>query len=114
LRNVPAPNHRKDFSFYEAKDKVMAEEASLGFMIWDGKSIGTLMNVFRLVSQHKSVVVYTVPVKEFFNLRNEIEWEGFLARFGNDFRRRIEGRICTGEKTSPMPSQESLFSTDKL
>ena len=113
LRKVPAPNHRKDFSFYEAKDKVMAEEASLGFMIWDGKSIGTLMNVFRLVAQHKSVVVYAVPVKEFFNLRDDTEWESFLARFGNDLRRRIDGRICAGEKTTPTTQQESLFSSSK-
>lgn len=113
LRKIPAPNHRKDFSFYEAKDKVMAEEASLGFMIWDGKSIGTLMNVFRLVSQHKTVVVYAVPVKEFFNLRDETEWEDFLALFGNDLRRQIDGRICTGERATPITQQESLFSSNK-
>src|SRR4030043_1232179 len=106
LRKVLAPSHRKDFSFYEAKDKVMAEEASLGFMIWDGKSFGTLMNVFRLVSQNKRVVVYAVPLKEFFTLRNEIEWEGFLARFGNDLRRRIDGRICTVEKSTQTTQQE--------
>jgi adenine-specific DNA-methyltransferase len=37
----------------------------VGLMIWDGKSIGTLLNVFRLLSQKKEVVVYTVPEKRF-------------------------------------------------
>ncbi|HLP47954.1 MAG TPA: hypothetical protein VK469_18565 [Candidatus Kapabacteria bacterium] len=41
----------------QRKDKVMADEATVGFMIWDGKSIGTLTNVFRLISQNKKVII---------------------------------------------------------
>jgi len=36
------PNDRKDFSYYAAKDIVMAREAQCGVMLWDAKSKGTL------------------------------------------------------------------------
>jgi hypothetical protein len=114
LRPIPALNARKDFTYYETKDKAMADEASLGFMIWDGKSIGTLMNVFRLLSQHKKVVVYAVPVKEFSNLRNEADWNRFLMRFGNDLRRRIERRADSGDREMSIANQASLFSNNKF
>ena len=70
---IPAPNGKKDFRYYEAKDKVMAEEASIGLMIWDGKSLGTLMNVFRLISQQKKVVMYVAHKKEFSNLKTNAD-----------------------------------------
>ncbi|MCJ7683922.1 MAG: hypothetical protein MUO68_06465 [Desulfobacteraceae bacterium] len=88
----------------------MTDEASVGFMIWDGKSVGTLMNAFRLINQHKKVVVYAVPVKEFSNLKDETDWEKFLARFGKDLRRRVEGRAGADEWKSPSATQASLFS----
>lgn len=36
----------------------MANEADYGFMIWDGKSRGTLNNTINLVAQNKKVLVY--------------------------------------------------------
>jgi hypothetical protein len=39
----------------------MAQEATVGFMLWDGESRGTLLNVLRLVAQEKPVVVYVAP-----------------------------------------------------
>jgi hypothetical protein len=90
VRVVPAPKGEKGFQYYAAKDQRMAEEASVGFMIWDGKSAGTLMNVFRLVSQHKKVVVYTTPSKQFSTIRDESDWMRFLSQCGRDVRQRIE------------------------
>lgn len=114
LRAIPASNSKKDLNYYATKDMVMANEASVGFMIWDGKSVGTLTNIFRLVSQHKKVVVYTVPVKEFSNLRDEAEWKRFASRCGSDLRRRIERDAHIGEWKSRASTQVSLFSTNKL
>jgi hypothetical protein len=90
LRVVPAHKGNKDFSYYATKDRLMASEASIGFMIWDGKSVGTLANVFRLVSQRKKVVVYTVPTRKFSNLKDKADWERFVSRYSSDVRRRIE------------------------
>ena len=39
-------------------DIAMANEADYGFMIWDGKSRGTLNNTINLVAQNKKVLVY--------------------------------------------------------
>lgn len=36
------PVRVKGFDFYAAKDKTMAENADHGFMIWNGKSKGTI------------------------------------------------------------------------
>lgn len=113
VRHVPAPNNRKDFSYYEAKDKVMADEASVGFMIWDGKSLGTLMNAFRLLCQRKTVVIYATRGKEFFELKGEADWERFATHLGKELRRRIEARVGLDSRRFPMSNQVGLFSNSK-
>ncbi len=44
--------------FYEQKDKAMTTDCDFGFMIWDGKSKGTLANIRRLIECGKGVNVY--------------------------------------------------------
>ena len=56
-RQVATNSSRRDFDFYATKDIHMAQQASFGFMIWDGESAGTLMNVWRLIKQNKKVVI---------------------------------------------------------
>ncbi len=60
---------RKDRSFYALKDAAMSQEATHGLMLWDGKSLGTLVNVVRLVRRGKAAVVYVGPVKAFAEIR---------------------------------------------
>lgn len=62
----------------------MADEGSIGFMLWDGKSRGTLANVLRLIEQGKKVVVYLAPSKQFTTLRNIRDWDQFnrIAQVG--------------------------------
>jgi hypothetical protein len=60
----------KDFEYYAIKDKKMSEEADYGFMLWDGKSKGTLNNIINLVENHKPVLVYFSPKKEFFTMNS--------------------------------------------
>ena len=55
----------------------MAEEGFIGFMLWDGKSRGTLANVLRLMERGKKVVVYLAPSKQFTTLRNMSDWDQF-------------------------------------
>ncbi len=47
--HVNAPKDLKGFDFYAAKDREMAREADFGLMIWDGISLGTLLNILRLI-----------------------------------------------------------------
>lgn len=64
-----APNI-KGFDYYAAKDLEMAKSADYGFMIWNGKSKGTLNNIINLVDFHKNVLVYFVPEKRFYTIKN--------------------------------------------
>ena len=44
---------------YTQKDIAMTNDCDIAFMIWDGKSVGTLNNIKRLRSQNKRCIVYT-------------------------------------------------------
>lgn len=77
---VPAPHAQRNFEFYEAKDRKMTEESSVGLMLWDGKSKGTLANLYRLLDGGKKVVVWVHPEKKFRTLRTRDDWRRFAAR----------------------------------
>lgn len=62
---VEPPTKRRDYNFYAAKDKRMADEANCGLAIWDGKSRGTLHQIRRLRNQDKKVLVYDANLKRF-------------------------------------------------
>ena len=79
-RNVKSPNGRKDFSYYAAKDLVMAQEAKCGVMLWDAKSKGTLQNMLNLVGTGKRTLVYFAPTKDFHVLATEQDLQALLAR----------------------------------
>lgn len=114
IRSISVRTSKKDFSYYSSKDKEMANEASIGFMIWDGKSIGTLANVFRLISQKKKVVIYTVPFKRFSDLKNKAELDAFLSKLGNDLPKKIERKAFIEDQNCQTPTQLNLFSTNRL
>lgn len=44
--------------FYTVKDVAMAARADYGFVLWDGKSAGSINNVLELVKRGKYVVVH--------------------------------------------------------
>lgn len=90
LREVPAHTRDRSFSFYAAKDRAMADEASYGLMVWDGSSTGTLLNALRLIKQQKKVVLYSVPEKQFFEFREILQWENFVSGCGSNVRDSLE------------------------
>lgn len=69
IRNVPATLPNKGFQFYAIKDLAMAGEADYGFMIWDGKSKGTLNNVLNLLQANKKTLLYFAPTQSYFSIR---------------------------------------------
>lgn len=89
-RNVRAERSTRDFSYYATKDSEMATAASCGFMIWDGKSRGTLNNIANLLRAHKKVAVYFSPEKSSHTLRSFDDLRVLLARCPTDDRRRFE------------------------
>lgn len=79
-RNVTPPNDRRDFSYYAAKDFIMAEEAKCGVMLWDAKSKGTLQNMINLIEAGKRTLVYFAPTRDFHVLVTEQDLRTLLAR----------------------------------
>lgn len=79
---VNAPQNKKGFEYFSTKDLQMAHDASVGLMLWDGRSRGTLANMVRLIDLHKKVVVYVSPFKHGVNLGSWEDLEMFLGQFG--------------------------------
>ena len=77
---VPAPKGARGFDFYSAKDRVMADTAEYGLMLWDGKSKGTINNVVNLSRDGKPVVVYVAPKKRFLTVKAFDDLRGVLAQ----------------------------------
>jgi len=79
-RSVAANPSLSGRNFYSTKDKEMARLADFGFVLWDGKSIGSIGNVFELLNAGKNVVLYYAPDKEFHSLRTENELMSLLQK----------------------------------
>jgi len=87
---VIRPGHaRKDFDYYAAKDRAMAAAATVGLMLWDGQSRGTVMNVLRLADQRKPVVVYVQPRRTFVDVLTA----GDLAALLSEVDRRLARQL---------------------
>lgn len=70
IKHVMPPSGKRDFFYYASKDLQMAKEATCGFMLWDGRSRGTLNNIINLLKQDKKAVVYFAPDKSCHTLRS--------------------------------------------
>lgn len=87
---VIRPRHAaRDFDYYATKDRAMALEASVGLMIWDGESRGTLLNILRLIARSKTVVVYVAPDKAFANVRGPGDFEALTLMLDRTAARRL-------------------------
>jgi hypothetical protein len=82
VRNISAMNaRRKDFAYYSTKDRAMSKEADHGFMLWDGRSRGTLRNVMHLVHSGTPVLLYMSLDKSFHALRRHEDLAEILDRY---------------------------------
>lgn len=105
---VAAASARKDFDHYAAKDRIMAERADVGLMIWDGKSVGTLMNVARLVRRGKKIALYVAPRLAFTDVKSERDFDEIASGLGIELRSRLERERAKEEGPSPAPFQPLL------
>ena len=67
----------------------MATAATVGLMLWDGQSRGTLMNVLRLADPNKPVVVYVQPRKGFIDVRTHSDLSALLGELDRQAARRL-------------------------
>jgi hypothetical protein len=97
-RSISAPKGAKGFEYYSAKDKEMTNESTVGFMLWDGKSKGTLTNVSRLIEQNKKVLVYVAPQRKFVTFSDRDAWMVFSHGALRDESRISRGRNHSDER----------------
>jgi len=76
-----------------AKDIEMAKKANFGFMIWDGKSAGTLNNVIQLIKQNKKVVIYFTPENTFINIANIEDIMSLINKCKKEELKKIDQKI---------------------
>ena len=79
-RHVSVDSQLKGRAFYTQKDLAMATEADYGFVLWDGKSVGSISNVLELLKREKPVVVYFAPEKCFFTISTLNDIKALLER----------------------------------
>jgi hypothetical protein len=92
-RQIVAPRGAKGFDYYSLKDRAMAEAAEYGLMLWDGKSKGTINNVVNLSRDHKPVVVFVVPTRQFRTIKSFDDLKDLLAEGDSDSVERIVSEL---------------------
>lgn len=96
---VSAPEGVKGAEFYSLKDQEMTLKASVGLMLWDGKSTGTLANIIRLIEQLKPVVVYQAKLHELSTIKTTEDLRSLVSRSGLDSERVFELLPQSSERT---------------
>ena len=70
VNEVPVNPKLRGRDFYTQKDKEMASQADYGLVLWDGKSVGSITNVYELLKCGKKAVVYLSPEKRFMSVND--------------------------------------------
>lgn len=114
-RKILSNAHNKTYDFYAAKDRTMADDATIGFMVWDGKSKGTLLNVFRLLKQQKNAVVYNISEKRFHELKDLAHWEELLSHCDRELRNKIEQQTALeDQERETSSSRDARHASDSV
>jgi hypothetical protein len=113
LREISGHSNKRDYSYHAIKDQQMAEEATLGFMIWDGKSRGTLANVFRLIQKQKPVDLYNASQKKLLKLKNKKNWDDFISQCSTEVKELVLGFAEPDGRKKSHKQQMSLFPDEK-
>ena len=106
VRVVTPPHRNRDFEYYTAKDAAMAHEADYGLMLWDGQSSGTVVNVARMVSAGKPVVIYLAPERRFVTSKSRRDLSEILQACGSEVQEKVSHYIS---EHAPEFAQAGLF-----
>ena len=108
VRVVRPPSTRRGFEYYAAKDRAMAAQATVGLMLWDGRSRGTLMNVLRMVAEGKAVVVYVQPRRAFIEVHGVRELSSLLEGLDRSDAERLRASAAAEGLESSLVGQATL------
>lgn len=93
----------KGFDYYSGKDRVMADSAEYGLMLWDGKSKGTINNIVNLSRDGKPIVVYLAPKRQFLTVKTFDDLRGVLAQGETESVDRVVGELHLEDLQHRMP-----------
>lgn len=102
IRDISADASKGGWEYFAAKDAAMAKDASYGFMIWDGKSKGTLNNLLNLVENGKTVLLYFSPEKKFRTIRARQDIGGLLSQCDEKTRKKLAEQLDFEQQVGPI------------
>ena len=101
------PNSR---AFFTAKDLVLAKDCDYGLMIWDSKSTGTLSNVYELLTQGKTSIVFVNKLKHFHKVSSTSDFEKLVSVMSTSARLKADKKINLDSKIRKIKNvQLNLF-----
>ena len=96
------------FSDYVKKDIKMAEDTDFGFMIWNGKSNGTMNNTLNLLEQGKKTRLYLKPAHKFYSIVKLKDLEELLSTCDKEDLQKIDRKIKLYDRINSL-AQRNLF-----
>jgi hypothetical protein len=109
LREVDSRNGATGREYYTLKDEQMTKESSVGLMLWDGESRGTLANAARLLHQEKKVVIYLAAFREFRTLRTKADLRSLSGVSDRPIRERGRKQATGLERKAARVQSQQLF-----
>lgn len=98
----------KGRDFYTEKDKVMASDADYGFVLWDGKSQGSITNVLELVKDNKKALVYHSPKKTFYKILDVNDASELISSCDQELIKKLKSKLATLLPETQAEAQISL------
>jgi len=106
--NIEVKKKLKGIAFYMIKDERMVVEADYGFMLWDGKSAGTLNNILNLLKQQKNLLLYFLPKKQLLSISSLQQLSNVLNFCKDDDKLKIDKKIGFYRIIEEMSSAKQL------
>jgi hypothetical protein len=105
----PPTDRRKDRKFFTLKDRAMSRRATHGLMLWDGESLGTLVNVVRLRRENRASVVYVEPQRSFVEVKTDGDLTALAKAYGTGLFAEAERAVASEfDEPSPAPASANL------
>ena len=111
IHSVPVESNMKGFDFYKQKDIAMANDADYGFMIWDGRSKGTLNNMINLLNQGKKVLLYLTAFNQMCWIEDLESLQKLVAQLPIDTQKKFQDLMFARQKeiNTQLSIQLSVF-----
>ena len=85
IKSIPIEG-TASFSDYVKKDLAMSQDTDFGFMIWNGKSNGTLNNTLNLLGQGKKTRLHLKPAQKFYSIIKLKDFKGLLGQLKSVYK----------------------------